>query len=72
MRDRVEKLERLAGKLTLENQVLKRGWQHSLSRSQRNGRPSRYEDVPVSSTTPTRVPTMPAVNMWTNSRGTDS
>lgn len=33
------------GKLTLENEVLERGWQHSLNRSQRNGRPSGYGDV---------------------------
>jgi transposase len=33
LRDRIEKLERLVGKLTLENEVLKRGLQHSLSRS---------------------------------------
>ena len=40
LRDKVEKLERLVGKLTLENEVLKRRLQHSLSRSQRNGRSS--------------------------------
>ena len=45
VRDRVQKLERLMGKLTLENEVLERGWQHSLSRSQRNDRPSGYGDV---------------------------
>ena len=48
LRDRVEKLERLVGKLTLENEVLKKGLQHSLSRSRRNGRPSGYGDVSVS------------------------
>jgi len=48
LRDRVEKLERLVGKLTLENEVLKRGLQHSLSRSQRNGRSSGYGYVSVS------------------------
>jgi transposase len=48
LRDRVEKLERLVGKLTLENEVLKRGLQHSLNQSQRNGRPSGYGDVSVS------------------------
>ena len=37
LRDRIEKLERLVGKLTLENEFLKRGLQHSLSQSQRNG-----------------------------------
>jgi len=45
VRDRVQKLERLVGKLTLENEGLERGWQHSLSRSQRNDRPSGYGDV---------------------------
>jgi transposase-like protein len=45
LRDRIEKLERLVGKLTLENEVLKRGLQHSLSRSQRNGKSSGYGDV---------------------------
>jgi transposase-like protein len=48
LKDRVEKLERLVGKLTLENELLKRGLQHSLSRSQRNGRSSGYGDVSVS------------------------
>jgi len=38
LRDRIEKLERLVGKLTLENEFLKRGLQHSLSLSQRNGK----------------------------------
>ena len=40
LRDRIEKLERLVGKLTLENEFLKRGLQHSLSLSQRNGKSS--------------------------------
>ena len=40
LRDRVEKLERLVGKLTLENEFLKRGLQNSLNHQQRNGRPS--------------------------------
>lgn len=44
LKDRIEKLERLVGKLTLENEFLKRGLQHSLSQSQRNGKSS-----PVSS-----------------------
>ena len=38
LKDRIEKLERLVGKLTLENEFLKRGLQHSLSQSQRNGK----------------------------------
>ncbi len=48
LRDRIEKLERLVGKLTLENEFLKRGLQHSLSQSQRNGKSSGYGDVSVS------------------------
>jgi transposase len=48
LRDRIEKLERLVGKLTLENELLKRGLQNSLSRSQRNGKSSRYGGALVS------------------------
>lgn len=33
LKDRIDKLERLAGRLTLENEFLKRGLQHSLSQS---------------------------------------
>ena len=40
LRDRVEKLERLVGRLTLENEFLKRGLQQSLSQSTRNGKSS--------------------------------
>lgn len=40
LKDRIEKLERLVGKLTLENEFLKKGLQYSLSRSQRNGKSS--------------------------------
>jgi len=40
LQDRIEKLERLAGKLTLENEFLKKGLQYSLSQSQRNGKSS--------------------------------
>jgi transposase len=40
LKDRVEQLERLVGKLTLENEFLKKGLQSSLSQSQRNGRSS--------------------------------
>ena len=40
LRDRVEKLERLVGKLTLENEFLKRGLQSSLAQVERNGRAS--------------------------------
>lgn len=40
LKDRIEKLERLVGRLTLENEFLKKGLQHSLSQSHRNGRSS--------------------------------
>jgi transposase-like protein len=45
LKDRIEKLERLVGKLTLENEFLKKGLQHSLSQSQRNGK-----SLPLSNT----------------------
>jgi len=45
LKDRIEKLERLVGKLALENDFLKRGLQNSISQSQRNGRPSRGGDT---------------------------
>ena len=38
LRDRIEKLERLVGRLTLENEFLKKGLQMSVSQSQRNGK----------------------------------
>ena len=41
LKDRIEKLERLVGRLTLENEFLKKGLQNSLSQSQGNGRSSR-------------------------------
>ena len=40
LKDRVEKLERLVGRLTLENEFLKRGLQNSLSQYQRSGKSS--------------------------------
>ena len=40
LKDRIEKLERLVGKFTLENEFLKKRLQHSLSQSQRNGKSS--------------------------------
>jgi len=40
LQDRIEKLERLVGRLTLENEFLKRGLQNSLSRHPGNGRSS--------------------------------
>jgi hypothetical protein len=45
LRDRVEKLERLVGKLTPENELLKKGLQYSASLSRRNGKPSGFGDV---------------------------
>ena len=42
LRDRIEKLERLVGKLTLENEVLKKGLQNSISQFPRNGKSSGY------------------------------
>ena len=44
LRDRVEKLERLVGKLTLENEFLKKGLQNSLVQAGRNGRSSSSGD----------------------------
>jgi len=53
LKDRIEKLERLVGRLTLENEFLKRGLQSSLSRPgrSRNGKSSRGASIssPVSS-----------------------
>ncbi len=40
LKDRVEKLERLVGRLTLENEFLKKGLQNSLSQSEKNGKSS--------------------------------
>lgn len=42
LRDRVEKLERLVGRLTLKNEVLKKGLQNNLRQSRRNGPSSSY------------------------------
>ena len=44
LKDRIEKLERLVGRLTLENEFLKKGLQNSLSQSSRNGKSSRGGD----------------------------
>ena len=38
LKDRIEQLERLVGKLTLENEFLKKGLQNSLKESPRNGK----------------------------------
>ena len=45
LKDGIEKLERLEGKLTLENEVLKKGLQNSVSQFQRNGKSSGYGGV---------------------------
>jgi len=45
LKDRVEQLERLVGKLTLENEFLKKGLQSSLSQSRKNGKFSRYTGI---------------------------
>jgi transposase len=45
LKDRVEKLERLVGKLTLENEFLKRGLWSSLNQVGRNGKSSRSGDA---------------------------
>ena len=40
LKERIERLERLVGRLTLENEFLKKGLQNSLSQYARNGRSS--------------------------------
>ncbi len=45
LKDRIEKLERLVGRLTLENEFLKKGRQNSLSQSQKNGKSSAGGDT---------------------------
>ena len=45
LKDRIEKLERLVGRLTLENEFLKKGLQHSLNQSQRNGKLSPASNI---------------------------
>jgi transposase len=45
LKDRVEKLERLVGKLTLENEFLKRGLWSSLNQMSRNGKSLRAGDA---------------------------
>jgi len=48
LRDRIEKLERLVGRLTLENELLKKGLQYNASLSRKNGRSSGFGDVSAS------------------------
>jgi transposase len=45
MQDRIENLERLVGKLTLENEFLKKAYQHKLSLQGKNGRSSNNTDT---------------------------
>ncbi len=45
LKDRIEKLERLVGRLTLENEFLKKGLKNSLSQSSRNGKSLRGGDA---------------------------
>ncbi len=45
LKDRIEKLERLVGKLTLENEFLKKGLEHSLSQTERNGKSSAAGNI---------------------------
>jgi transposase-like protein len=47
LQDRIEKLERLVGKLTLENEFLKKAYQHKLSQQTKNGKSSNNME-PVS------------------------
>jgi transposase len=42
LKGRIEKLERLVGKLTLENEVLKKGLQNSVNQFPRSGKSSGY------------------------------
>ena len=44
MQDRIEKLERLVGKLTLENEFFKKALQHTSNHHERNGSTSRTTD----------------------------
>ncbi len=44
MQDRIEKLERLVGKLTLENEFLKKAYQHKISQQAKNGKSSNSMD----------------------------
>jgi len=45
LQDRIEKLERLVGKLTLENEYLKKAYQHKLSLQGKNGKSSSNMDI---------------------------
>jgi transposase len=45
LQDRVEKLERLVGQLTLENEFLKKAYRHKLSQQVQNGRSSNITEA---------------------------
>ncbi len=45
LKDMIEKLERLVDRLTFENEFLKKGFRHSFSQSQRNGKSSRGGNI---------------------------
>ena len=45
LQDRIEKLEMLVGKLTLENEFLKKAYQHKLSQQAKNGKSSSNTDM---------------------------
>ncbi len=45
LKDRIEKLERLVGRLTLENEFLKKGLRNSLSQPQRNEKSSHGGNI---------------------------
>lgn len=45
LQDRIEKLERLVGKLTLENEFLKKAYQHKLSQQAKSGKSSNNMDL---------------------------
>jgi len=45
LQDRIEQLERLVGKLTLENEFLKKAYQHKLSQQARNGKSLHDTDI---------------------------
>jgi transposase len=44
LEDRIEKLERLVGQLTLENEFLKKAYRHRLSQQSKNGKSSNNTD----------------------------
>ena len=45
LQDRIEKLERLVGKLTLENEIFKKAYQHRLSQQAKNRKSSNNTEA---------------------------